>query len=193
MISIRIQSKNNVCSLSLSKYPLLLSKLGGWVKEDVGCKTGTLHCCCRVDATADSRSRLLRLQNKPNILPFVCKKCSSCQKTCISATVRLHPYVTLGYDCLLDPSWDCLMAPNQSASTSISVAEKLLSLVWFGLVYDYGLWSEDPSRDCLMAPYQSASTSIGLTSGWGYPLKNLPYSCKYSNGEALKQLMLFNW
>ena len=126
MISIRIQSKNNVCSLSLSKYPLLLSKLGGWVKEDVGCKTGTLHCCCRVDATADSRSRLLRLQNKPNILPFVCKKCSSCQKTCISATVRLHPYVTLGYDCLLDPSWDCLIAPKQSASTSISVAEKLL-------------------------------------------------------------------
>ena len=59
-------------------------------------------------------------------------------------------------------------------------------LVWFGLVYDYGLWSEDPSRDCLMAPYQSASTSIGLTSGWGYPLKNLPYSCKYSAGEALK-------
>ena len=105
---------------------LYTALLGGWVKEDVGCKTGTLHCCCRVDATADSRSRLLRLQNKPNILPFVCKKCSSCQKTCISATVRLHPYVTLGYDCLLDPSWDCLMAPNQSASTSISVAEKLL-------------------------------------------------------------------
>ena len=98
------------------------------VKEDVGCKIGTLHCCCRVDATADSRSRLLRLQNKPNILPFVCKKCSSCQKTCISATVRLHPYVTLGYDCLLDPSWDCLMAPNQSASTSISVAEKTVVL-----------------------------------------------------------------
>ena len=96
------------------------------VKEDVGCKIGTLHCCCRVDATADSRSRLLRLQNKPNILPFVCKKCSSCQKTCISATVRLHPYVTLGYDCLLDPSWDCLMASKQSASTSISVTEKLL-------------------------------------------------------------------
>ena len=98
------------------------------VKEDVGCKIGTLHCCCRVDATADSRSRLLRLQNKPNILPFVCKKCSSCQKTCISATVRLHPYVTLGYDCLLDPSWDCLMAPNQSVSTSISVAEKTVVL-----------------------------------------------------------------
>ena len=124
---------------------LYTALLGGWVKEDVGCKTGTLHCCCRVDATADSRSRLLRLQNKPNILPFVCKKCSSCQKTCISATVRLHPYVTLGYDCLLDPSWDCLMAPNQSVSTS-----------------------------------------IGLTSGWGYPLKNLPYSCKYSAGETLK-------
>ena len=53
-------------------------------------------------------------------------------------------------------------------------------------LYDCGLWSEDPSRDCLMAPNQSASTSIGLTSGWVIPLKNLPYSCKYSAGETLK-------
>jgi hypothetical protein len=37
-----------------------------------------------------------------------------------------------------------------------------------------------------MAPNQSGSTSIGLASGWGYPLKNLPYSCKYSAGETLK-------
>ena len=27
---------------------------------------------------------------------------------------------------------------------------------WFGLVYDFGLWSKDPSRDCLMAPNQSS-------------------------------------
>ena len=37
-----------------------------------------------------------------------------------------------------------------------------------------------------MDPNQSASTSIGLTSGWVYPLKNLPYSCKYSAGATLK-------
>ena len=41
-------------------------------------------------------------------------------------------------------------------------------------------------RDCLMAPIQSDSTSIGLTSGRVIPLKNLPYSCKYSAGETLK-------
>ena len=37
-----------------------------------------------------------------------------------------------------------------------------------------------------MAPNQSDPTSIGLTSGRVIPLKNLPYSCKYSTGEALK-------
>ena len=37
-----------------------------------------------------------------------------------------------------------------------------------------------------MAPNQSGSTSIGLTSGRVIPLKNLPYSCKYSTGETLK-------
>ena len=58
--------------------------------------------------------------------------------------------------------------------------------VLFCFVYDYGLWSEDPSRDCLMAPNQSGPTSIGLTSGRVIPLKNLPYSCKYSAGETLK-------
>ena len=40
-----------------------------------------------------------------------------------------------------------------------------VNLVWFGLVYDCGLWSEDPSRDCLMAPIHSDSTSIG-SSRW---------------------------
>ena len=37
-----------------------------------------------------------------------------------------------------------------------------------------------------MAPNQSGPTSIGLTSGRVIPLKNLPYSCKYSTGETLK-------
>jgi len=37
-----------------------------------------------------------------------------------------------------------------------------------------------------MAPNQSVSTSIGLASGRVIPLKNLPYSCKYSTGETLK-------
>ena len=37
-----------------------------------------------------------------------------------------------------------------------------------------------------MAPNQSDPTSIGLTSGRVIPLKNLPYSCKYSTGETLK-------
>ena len=37
-----------------------------------------------------------------------------------------------------------------------------------------------------MAPSQSDPTSIGLTSGRVIPLKNLPYSCKYSTGETLK-------
>ena len=37
-----------------------------------------------------------------------------------------------------------------------------------------------------MAPNQSDPTSIGLTSGRVIPLKNLPYSCKYSAGETLK-------
>ena len=37
-----------------------------------------------------------------------------------------------------------------------------------------------------MAPNQSGSTSIGLTSERVIPLKKLPYSGKYSTGEALK-------
>ena len=31
--------------------------------EDAGCKSGRLHCCCRVAATVDSRSRLCWLRN----------------------------------------------------------------------------------------------------------------------------------
>ena len=37
-----------------------------------------------------------------------------------------------------------------------------------------------------MAPNQSVLTLIDLTPGWAIPLKNLPFSCKYSTGAALK-------
>ena len=37
--------------------------------EAAGCKLGRLHCCCRVAATATSRSRLARLRNN-KYFPF---------------------------------------------------------------------------------------------------------------------------
>ena len=43
-----------------------------------------------------------------------------------------------------------------------------------------------PFQRLFNGPKQSASTHIDLTSGWVIPLKNLPYSCKYSTGETLK-------
>ena len=83
---------------------LYMVLLGGWVTcfhsagqskcEDVGCKTGTLHCCCRIAATADVRSRLLRLRNKPNILLFVCKNAHHDREDLYLSNSKVAP---LGY------------------------------------------------------------------------------------------------
>ena len=84
-------------------------------------------------------------------------------------------------------SYNSLYHPCQHLRTSHSISLSTPPcLCYVMLCYDCRPWSEDPSRDCLMAPKQSASTLIDLTSEWVIPLKNLPYSCKYSTGETLK-------